>query len=409
MNILFVANRFPYPPYRGDKLKIFNLAKQLCKNHNIFLITFIQNKDELEYIKELKDYFKDIQVVYLPKYKSILNCIVNLFSAKPFQVNYFHSGKFEETLDEFLNKNNIDIIHTQHLRMSQYTYNLNNVMRVLDLPDAYSLYWKRRSKLDKGFLRKKFDRIEYEKVLKYEDIIKNFDLTLVCSEEDKSSLGDKSQLNKIKILPNGIDLSTFYSEGHDYNIDDRIIFTGNMDYFPNIDAAIYFSKEIFPEILKKFPKVKFYIVGQRPSKKVMDLQSDKIIVRGFVNSIADEYKWSSIAVSPVRVGAGTLNKVLEPMAMGIPVVSSKVGFQGLGAKSGDGVILAKNREEFIESISHLLSDPDYRKTVGENGKDIIKENFGWDKIAKDLEKYFFQLCKQKKNNLSEALEVQEVT
>ncbi|MDQ3021724.1 MAG: glycosyltransferase [Bacteroidota bacterium] len=391
MNILFVANRFPYPPYRGDKLKIFNLAKQLSKRHNLFLITFIQDKNDYKYINELKNYFDEIRVVYLPKYKSILNCLFNFFSSSPLQIKYFQTGEFQEMLNRFINENNIDVIHTQHLRMSQYTYNLPGIKRILDLPDAYSLYWERRSKLKCHFLKKIFDRFEYKKVLKYEEIIKHFDMTLVCSEEDKTILKKKHESNKIRILPNGVDLSTFHSHTHDYGIDNKIIFTGNMDYYPNVDAAVYFVKEIFPHIADKFPNVKFYISGQNPVKKILELQSEKVIVTGFVESIADEYRNSSIAVSPIRVGAGTLNKVLEPIAMGVPVVSTPIGFEGLGIQSGEGVILAKDKKEFIDSLSELLANSEYRKKVGELGKIIAGENFGWNKIAQQLEKYFYIL------------------
>lgn len=404
MNILFVANRFPYPPFRGDKLKIFNLAKQLSKKHNLNLITFIQDKNDYAYIDDLKEYFNEIEVVYLSKFQSAVNCLTNIFSSKPMQVHYFQSYMFEELLNNFIARQSIDVIHTQHLRMAQYTHNIHNIPTVLDLPDAYSLYWKRRSMLSGNYLKKRFGLIEHKKVREYESIIENFDMTLVCSEEDKSLLKNEHKYSSLNILPNGIDTSTFHSDYHDYSINDRIIFTGNMDYFPNSDAAVYFSKEIFPEILKKHPQVKFYIVGQKPPKKVLELQSENIVVTGFVNSIADEYSTSSIAVSPVRVGAGTLNKVLEPMAMGIPVVSSAIGFEGIGAVHGEEIILANDKREFIDSVINLLSDQNYRQLIGEGGKNLVTQKFSWDKVSEQLENYFFQICGKKESFHSQTLQ-----
>ena len=404
MNILFVANRFPYPPFRGDKLKIFNLARQLSRRHELYLITFIQDKGDYKYIEELSKYFKKIEVVYLSKFHSAVNCLANVFSAKPFQIHYFQSFEFEEHLNNFVDLHDIDVIHTQHLRMSQYTHKIKNIPKILDLPDAYSLYWKRRSMLNCSFFKKKLEYLEYKRVMEYESIIKKFDMTLVCSEEDRSLLEKDHEYNRINILPNGIDMSTFHSEQHDYRINNRIIFTGNMDYFPNSDAAVYFSKEIFPEILKKLPEVKFYIVGQKPPKKVRELQSENIIVTGFVNSIADEYAASSIAISPVRVGAGTLNKVLEPMAMGVPVVSSRIGFEGIGATHGEEIILAERKEEFIDNIVNLLSDQSYRQHIGEGGKDLVTRNFGWDKVSDKLEDYFYQIMSNKKAIRSQDLQ-----
>jgi polysaccharide biosynthesis protein PslH len=393
LNILFVANRFPYPPYRGDKLKIFNLAKRLSKNHTLFLLTFVQDKKDYKYIDELKKYFSKIELVYLPKYLSVFKCISKVFSSKPYQIIYFESARFKTLYKRFINENKIDVIHTQHLRMSQYSHNTKSIKRVLDLPDAYSLYWERRTKLKRNFIFKIFDRIEHNKVIRYEDIINEFDLNLVCSEEDKQFLKKAHGNCNIDILPNGVDLDNFSDYKHNYSINDRIIFTGNMDYAPNIDAVVYFVKDIFPLILEERPDVKFYIVGQKPIKKVLNLQSDNIIVTGFAKDLSAEYNKSSVAVSPVRIGAGTLNKVLEPMALGIPVVSTQVGFKGLGIKSGEGAVLASSREEFSKQTIKLLKDEDYRKNVGQKGKLIVCENFSWDKITLKLEYFLKELTK----------------
>ncbi len=393
MNILFVANRFPYPPYRGDKLKIFNLAKRLSKKHDLFLLTFVQDKKDYNHVNELSKYFKKIELIYLPKYKSVLKCAMKIFSGKPYQIIYFGSKKFGKMYDSFISNNHVDVVHTQHLRMSQYTYKSKDIKRVLDLPDAYSLYWKRRALLKRNVFLKMFDRIEYNKVIKYEDIINEFDLNLVCSNEDKEFLENYHKYCNIGILPNGVDLDSFGDQNHDYSISDRIIFTGNMDYAPNVDAVVYFAKEIFPCVLNTLKGVKFYIVGQKPVRKVLNLQSDNVIVTGFAENLAQEYNKSSIAVSPVRIGAGTLNKVLEPMAMGIPVVSTQVGFKGLGIKSGDGVVLANNTEEFSDEVIKLLKDRNYRENVGLKGKKAIYENFSWDMISIMLENHFLNLIK----------------
>lgn len=388
MNILFVANRFPYPPYRGDKLKIFNLAKRLAADNNLFLITFIQDKKDYEYVGELEKIFKKIELVYLPKYLSVLKCGIKMLSSKPFQIIYFESAEFRQKLKQYLNENEIDVIHTQHLRMSQYTENLTGYKRILDLPDAYSLYWERRTKMKSGLFKKLFHKVEFKKVLKYEEIIKKFDLNLVCSEEDKDFLIDKHKISYIDILPNGVDLSSFRNDSHDYSNLDRIIFTGNMDYFPNIDAVQYFVKEIFPSVREIYPAVKFYIVGQKPVEAVKNLASENVIVTGFVEDLGAEYKKSAIAVSPIRFGAGTMNKVLEPMAMGIPVVCTEIGFKGLGVKSGEGVLLGKTKEEFTQHILNLLSSKELREKTGRMGTKVIYENYDWDIIAKKLLNYF---------------------
>ncbi|RPI18815.1 MAG: glycosyltransferase [Ignavibacteriae bacterium] len=393
MNILFIANRFPYPPYRGDKLKIFNLAKRLSKKHTLYLLTFIQDKKDYKFIPELRNYFDKLEVIYLPKYLSVFKCAVKIFSPKPFQITYFESNRFKKLVNNFIANNEIDVIHTQHLRMSQYSVDIKHIKRILDLPDAYSLYWERRANLKRNIFQKIFDNIEFSKVLKYEEIIKKFDLNLVCSDEDKQFLVNSHKIDTIKILPNGVDLDTFKSEGHDYTINDKLIFTGNMDYAPNVDAVCYFVKEIFPIILSKFPETKFYIVGQRPVSKVLSLQSENVIVKGFVENLAVEYKKCAVAVSPVRIGAGTLNKVLEPMALGIPVVTTNVGFKGLCIEPGVDALLANNTSEFAYHVTELLGSEAKRRTIGNKGKEAITTRFSWDSISSLLESFFEKLTR----------------
>lgn len=388
MNILFLANRFPYPPYRGDKLKIYNLSKRLYNDHNLFLVTFIQDKNDYNYIPDLEKIFKEVHVVYLPKIYSNLKCFLKLFSSKPYQIIYFESKRLKRLIKKFLKENNIDAVHVQHLRMSQYVNEFNDFKKILDLPDAYSLYWKRRANLKRNLIQKVFDRIEYKKVLKFESIIKQFDLSLVCSHEDKEILEKAHGVDNIRILPNGVDLDFFKAKNHDYSINDKIIFTGNMDYAPNVDACVYFVNDIFPTIVDKVPTVKFFIVGQKPVNKILNLQSKNVIVTGFIKEINKEYNNSAVAISPVRFGAGTLNKVLEPMAMGIPVVSTEVGFKGLGIESGEGVILANETKDFADAVVKLLMNKNYRKEIGMKGLNVIKEKFNWDKITKLLENYF---------------------
>ncbi len=155
LNILFLANRIPYPPYRGDKLKIFNLARRMAERHNLYLITFVEDESDYAYEGELKKIFKEVHLVSLPKWQSVFNCALGIFSSVPFQVLYFRSGAMQRALGTFLARHpDIDIIHTQHLRMSQYTAHMQHIPRILDLPDAFSLYWQRRTRLKANFLVK---------------------------------------------------------------------------------------------------------------------------------------------------------------------------------------------------------------------------------------------------------------
>ncbi len=391
MNILFVANRFPYPPFRGDKLKIFNLTRRLSEKHNLYLVTFYESRDELNYLKEIQPFFKEIELVYLPKWRSILNGIPALFSRTPLQMAYFKSAKMKRMVKFALERYDIDVVHTQHLRMSQYTKAID-LPKILDLPDAFSLYFKRRKETNRPFINRLIDAIESVRLARAESVIKQYDKTLVCSIEDKKYLEKLHKTDNVGILLNGVDLDTFDAKtGHDYSHNHTVLFTGNMDYAPNVDGVLYFAKEMWPTLAAKYPNTKFVIAGQRPEEAVKKLAGNRIEVTGFVPDIQDMYEQASVVIAPLRFGAGTQNKVLEAMAMGVPTVCTHIGFEGLEIQSGEGVIMASKKERFIAEVDQLLSDANKRETVGSKGLYIAKTRFSWDRIALQLEEILIEV------------------
>ncbi len=160
-----------------------------------------------------------------------------------------------------------------------------------------------------------------------------------------------------------------------------------MPYYANYDAAIYFSKEIFPLILKKEPEAEFYIVGQKPPLKIKKLSSKNIFITGFVKDIKEEYLKSAVNVAPMRFGAGTLNKVIESIALGIPVVATELAVLGLPEELNKYIFIAKNSEEFAEKIIYIFNNSSIRDDLMEEGKKVIRDLLSWDKIVKDFEIY----------------------
>jgi len=389
LKLLFLANRLPYPPYRGDKLKIYNLAKRLCGKHELHLLTFTETEEDKKYIGALKDFFTEIHTVHLPKWRGALYSIRSLWKNRPVQVCYFQSREMQRKLNALLTVHQYDAVHVQHLRMAPYLSARKDLVRILDLPDAFSLYWKRRSEAQKNPILSIFQKYEAARLSDFESIVKDYNLGLVCSQEDLNYLQKAHHFKNLHLLPNGVDLTTFKA-AHDYAHNHTLLFTGNMDYAPNVDAVNYFAKAIFPLILTRFPKTKFIIAGQRPVAKVKELASENIIVTGFVKNLSEIYNDASIVVSPLRFGAGTQNKVLEAMACGVPVVCSNIGFNGLNIENGEGAIMKTSSKLFAEAVCELLVSASLRENVGAKGLELVKKRFDWDVIAQQLEQYFIK-------------------
>jgi glycosyltransferase involved in cell wall biosynthesis len=297
----------------------------------------------------------------------------------------------QQRIRKVLKEVEIDLVHTQHLRMSQYTWNLD-LPKILDLPDAYSLYWQRRKNTHRPLYLKLLDRVEIRRLVEAEKIIDKYDLCLVCSQEDKVYLEKLHSARNIRLLLNGVDLNSFdVRAGHNYALSNRLLFTGNMDYAPNVDAVQHFTLNILPEIVQKVPEVQFVIAGQRPVKAVRNLKSERVYITGFVEDLSTVYSESTLLVAPLRFGAGTQNKVLEAMAMGLPVICTKIGFAGLEIESGEGAVLCKSDSEFSEAVVRMLRNESLRQEVGQKGLSIARNKFNWDKISEQLEMYFYQL------------------
>lgn len=378
-------------------MKIYNLARLMRDAHEIHLIAIAENGADLSYKAELEQVFHKVDFVYVPKWKSILNVLAGIFSNIPLQVAYFKSKKFSALLHAKIEEEQYSVIHVQHLRMSQFIQSQDRSHAVLDLPDAFSLYWKRRAEKADHIFKAWFARMEYRRLLSYEKkVLPGFPLNLVCSPEDKKHLEENTHAH-IQVLPNGVDVDLFTREADSKIIPNRILFTGNMDYEPNVDAVCYFVEEIFPLVLNKIPDAVFVIAGQRPVAKVRKLADSNVIITGFVENMSTEYSKASVVVAPLRFGAGTQNKVLEAMSIGVPVVCTEIGFLGLGVESGQGAILAADKASFAREVVQILNNLEYRNRISKTGRDIIVSIFSWQAVSKKLEDYLAQTAKTNRN------------
>jgi glycosyltransferase involved in cell wall biosynthesis len=356
----------------------------------LHLLTFTESAKDITYRAALEEIFKVVKLVHLPKWKAVLSTASGAAKDLPLQVAYFQTQAMRHAADHMMAQHRYDAVHVQHLRMAPYLCNYTTTPRILDLPDAFSLYWQRRKEVQRHPLVKIFQEMEGERVARYEArILPHYDRVLACSPEDIAYLQKKHGATNLSLLPNGVDLATFDRlPPHDYRPGNVLLFTGNMDYAPNVDAVTYFAKEVLPLVRKKHPDVRFLIAGQRPIPRVQDLTEDGAEVLGFVEDMAAMYRRASVVVAPLRFGAGTQNKVLEGMAAGVPVVCSEIGFAGLGVENGEGVILQRDALGFADSVSNLLSSESSRRRIGALGAAAVRARFGWDAIAAQLERYF---------------------
>lgn len=384
MKILIITPRIPFPPYRGDKLKIFNIAKILSKNNKVTILTFKRSFRQNSEINELKKLGFNILLVRLTLVESLLRTFLAIFSNLPFQVAWYQSTKMKKKVLQAFPES--DVVYYHLVRSAQYLPDINSreVLNILDFTDAVSLYLTRLVISERNFLKRLFIKMEKKRVMKYEKIAEKFNTLFICSNVDKKFLMDSGLEVNIELLNNGIDTEYFTFENNQLE-KARIIFTGNMPYYPNQDAASYFAKEIFPLITGEIPDTKFYIVGQKPPVKIRRLVNDNIKVTGFVPDIRKEYLKSAVNVAPMRFGAGTLNKVIEAIALGVPTVATSIAVQGLPDLLKKFILIADDPVTFADSVKEIIrNDRKYRDQMIK-GQEIIRKILSWDKIVSDFE------------------------
>jgi polysaccharide biosynthesis protein PslH len=391
VKLLFLTSRLPFPPYRGDKLKIFNLIKYLSARHEVHLLSFIQHKAEAAFAGDLLGWCTSVDFVYLPAWQSLINCGLRIGGPEPFQVAYFRSSMMKRSLAKKIAAIHPDVIHTHLIRMAPYTMDVEETPRILDLTDAVSLYLDRYRSATSSRIRRWVLGIEHSRMLRFEKAISRFDQALVCSSVDREVLLENIPSARVNLLYNGIDLDTFTDDGSVAQYPNRIIFTGNMSYFPNADGAQFLVHDIFPHVKRQCPDAELYLVGQSPPRKVLALEREDVHVTGFVKDIRTEYLKSAVAVSPIRFGAGTLNKVLEPLAMGIPVVSTSIGIQGLDLNVGTDILVSDQPEQFADNIVALLRAHHLQNRIYSATREKIRAKFSWMEIGRNLESYYEQV------------------
>jgi sugar transferase (PEP-CTERM/EpsH1 system associated) len=380
MNILYLSLRFPYPPHSGDKIRTYNVLKHLSRKHSISFVSFNQSPDEIKHIEKIQNFCSQVSTVRFSKTRAYSNCILNSLSEEPFQVAYWHSPEMQKTIDKLMDKDGFDLVHTQFFRTAQYIIKYTDKPKLLDSGDSFWLNLSRRAKLDRS-LAWPLLKLEASKVKVYEtQIAKWFDHVTMVSPLDMQCLLSNDSSLPVSVVPMGVDID-YYQPGADaYEM--NLLFTGTIRYFPNKDAVLYFYSEIFPLIKKAIPNIKFFVVGNYPPKNIVRLASNSdIIVTGHVEDVRPYFDKSAVFVCPLRSGSGMQAKILEAMAMGVPVVTTSMGATALDAVDGKDIIVADNPKSFADKTIELVKNRDLRDYIAQNARKLVEEKYEWSTIV----------------------------
>jgi sugar transferase (PEP-CTERM/EpsH1 system associated) len=387
MRILFLCHRLPYPPKRGGKIRPFNMIRHLARSHEVTVATLARSAAEEAEGRDLARHCHEVHVGRISTAAGWARFALHAAGAFPSTFAYFHSPALARTVRGLLATRDFDAIMVHCSSMGPYVAGHRGCRKIMDFGDADSEKWLEYAgtaplPLSAGF------RLEGLKVRRYERWLgAQFDACSVNAPREREILG-RYVHTPIHVIPNGVDLDYFRpgrAPDRPY-APRRLVFTGNMSYRPNVEAVSHLVAEILPVVRRTFPDAELYIVGMDPSPTVRRLaDGSRVVVTGRVDDVRPFLDEAAVSVAPLRVARGLQNKVLEAMAMRVPVVASQAAFNGINAVAGRDLLVADGSERFAAAVVDVLKDPARREQLAAAGLACVKLNHDWGTLLARLE------------------------
>lgn len=382
-SLLYLVHRIPYPPNKGDKVRSFNILRQLALRYRVFLGTFVDQAEDLEHIGKLSEWCEACHVVRLNPRRARVASLRGLLSGEALSLPYYRDAGMARWVKGIVADKGIRQAVAFSGPMAQYLDIAGLEQRVIDYCDVDSAKWaqyaaQRRWPMSWLYRREGARLLAFERAA-----AARVDASLFVTEAEAALFRGLAPevASRVGVMQNGVD-ADYFSPAHE--LDNPfpaggpvIVFTGAMDYWPNIDAVSWFASEIMPVLRARHPGLRFWIVGMNPAVAVEALAAKDVIVTGSVPDVRPYLAHADLVVAPLRVARGIQNKVLEAMAMACPVVVSKASTNGLDADPGVEFAQADAPSEYCVQIDALLSDPERRRQMGIAARNRVVAQYAW--------------------------------
>ena len=378
-DILFLAHRIPYPPDRGDKIRSFNLLKYLSARKRVHLIAFADDVTDMKRKGALARYTGNRSIIWRSKSK-VVATLQSLVSHRPASLAAFDNAQLRAAVDNILARHAIDTIFVFSSQMAQYVPARTRQKVIMDFVDVDSAKFASYAKTSRWPMSWLMGR-EARMLFQHERAVaQRADASLFVSEAEAQLFRERTGAQKVHVVENGID-TEFYDPAASFKRIDAmgslIVFTGQMDYRPNIEGVTWFVETILPHIRLVHPDARFAIVGRNPTDAVKALAKHPGVK--VIGAVADVRGWlaaAAVVVAPLKLARGIQNKVLEGMAMARPVVASAAAAQGID--HGDTIRVGATVGEIAEAVTQLLADPRKAAELGIAARKHVQERYSWE-------------------------------
>ena len=394
--LLIIAHRIPYPPDKGDKIRTYNMVRYLAESYRLTVACMIDDADDLKHVAELEKIVDKVHYHFRSAKLMKLHAVLSLLTGRSFTQQCFYSKSLQQQIDDYMEQHQDAAVLCFCSSSAEYLYRSKHDMadltkRILlnDLIDVDSEKWGQYAEQKTGFMKWIYQR-EARLLLPYElKIAADFDRSFLVTEEEKKVLAAHGEVEKVEALSNGVDLEYFSPEKVDKEkhptAQHKLVFSGAMDYWPNVEGAVWFAEKIFPLVKESCPHAVFCIAGRNPTDDILALKKiSGVEVTGTVPDMRDHLATATICVVPLLIARGIQNKVLEAMAMEKPVIATTGAATGTKAVDGKELIIADKEKEMANEIVALLADPERLRDIGSMARVYVEREHSWESHLKRL-------------------------
>lgn len=386
-DLLFIAHRIPYPPDKGDKIRSYHMLRHLAERYRVTVACMIDDPDDVRHVAALEGMVHQVFYQVRPPLAMKARALEALLTGRPCTLPCFYSRPLQQAIDAFLDRHPVQAVLCFCSSAADYVFRsrhwpaLRQSALLADLVDVDSEKWREYAATRRGLMAWLYRR-EARLLLPFEQrIVAEFARTFLVSEEEKAVLGKYGSVAKVEALSNGVDLDYFSPKEVAPSAPlppARLIFSGAMDYWPNVEGAVWFAREVFPSVRQAFPEAVFCIAGRNPTDAVLELKKlPGVEVTGTVPDMRAHLAGATLCVVPLMIARGIQNKVLEGMAMAKPVVATPGAATGLKAHVGEDLVVADGAAAMTRAVIDLLGDPERQRTLGQNARAYVERAHSW--------------------------------
>ena len=390
MKILVITPYLPYPLVSGGQIRTYNLLKNLASKHKITLASFIRDKDEKKYTKELEPFCQKVIVFKRRKAWSPLNVLLAGITPYPFLVSIYFDINVRNQIKKELESTNYDLIHAETFYVMPNIPQTNTPIFLVEQVIEYLVYQRFIEGLPFWLWPlKPLLLLDVFKIKLWErHFWKKAKRLAAMSEDDRKFIQKYDSSLKVDVVANGVDIDYFAMVQRVEPKTPTVLFVGNFKWLPNRDATDYLVRDIWPKIKEQFKNAKLWIVGRNPPADILRYGSSDIQVDGKVEDIRSAYALASVLLAPIRNGRVTKYKILEAMATKTPIIGTKLAMEGINIKNGQEAFIGENAKDLAKLTVKILKTPKIGNQLAESAYKLVAEKFNWKIISGKLDRLY---------------------